>query len=372
MTKSGRHFHIGLAIFLLLCAASFDWLVLGIRGETAAFAGSNSSTPPTQSNSLQTSEGLSRNIRDAFEAIRPSLVTIRGASRTRFSPLLPPLLPKLSDDCRPLNDSIFAPTMLRSSDRGNGGTGVIVSEDGLIWTSSDVVRDSDSVIVTLQADKTHEGKVVLRDSGSGLAIVKIDAGKLPAAVFGKSAEPNLADWTIAVALNDRHEPILSAGLISSFSSQKDDSEAKVRMIRCGFPLSDDFTGCAFVNLRGELIGISTSRPTEFAHASSSCVALNAQSAIELQRKMRERAVTEGEEFDDPTSTADDSDAVRDLTQYRKEESLSKLETISELFSEPRSEWTTATIASSVRNWLASWSDANHSQTHSASKASESR
>jgi hypothetical protein len=301
-------------------------------------------------------------------------VTISSALQAHLSPVFPPLLPEFSDgDYSPFNDSYYSPSVRQANaDPSYGGTGVIVSEDGLIWTSSDVVHGLDSVNVTLQTQISYEGKVLLCDPDSGLAIVKVDADKLPAAHFGSTAKPRLADWAIAVALDDSHEPIFSAGLISSFRRAKRDSQGGTKTIRFAFPISADFTGCAFVNLRGELMGINALSSSSIDIASSSCVALHTQSALELQRNAIERTAATESEFHNPTCAMNDSIDTHDLTEHRKEGMLSKFDTIRELFSVPRSHWTSATIASSIRNWFASWQDAIDPRTHPDPNASEPR
>lgn len=65
-------------------------------------------------------------------------------------------------------------------------------------------------------------------------------------------------------------------------------------------------------------------------------------------------------------------ASREATQKRKEGELSQIETISQLFSVPRSVWTSDSIASSFHNWLDSWQDAYHPRAHPVSSSSESR
>ena len=370
MTKSRHNFHLGLALFLMLCAGSLDYVLLSVRADSAAAAGSNDVPVSLKSNSLYSVEDLSQGVRDAVEMIRPSLVTISTVSKLRE---INDLLPEFSDgDYRPLNDNPNRSSFIRSNaDRSNVATGVILSEDGFIGTSSDAVHNLDSVIVNLQNDASYEGKVVLHEPESNLAIIKVEADKLPAAHLGSTVKPRLADWAIAVALNDQNEPIISAGLISSFGENRG-SQSRMKRIHFAFPVSADFRGCAFVNLSGELIGIHAPNWSRIANASTSCVALDTETVNELQRKTLESNASNNQEPGHQKSTWHDSTAVQHFTQKGKEEALSKIDKIRELFSVPRSEWTSATIASSVQSWLFSWLDANNPPTHPVSNASESR
>lgn len=364
MTRSRHRFQLALALFLMVCALSFDYLSRVARAENAALKRSSVNTTSIKDNSVHLAENFSQGIRDAVERIRPSLVTIRPVSNDSEASVLPPSLPEFSDgDYSPFNN-------LLDARRSDVATGVIVSEDGYIWTSSDVVASLNSVIVTLQ-NTSYEGKVVCQDLESGLAIIKVEAEKLPAARRGDVTDPRLADWAVAVALNEKHEPLISAGLVSSVITEFE-SQRGIKRIRFAFPTSADFAGCAFVDLGGDLIAINALNSSRIAGDSISCTALAAGSANEVHQQAVEDAATKSEELSQQKSIVGDSIATQYSTQERKEGKLSKIDTIGDLFSVPRSQWTSATIASSVRSWLTSRQDGKGPQKSSATNASESR
>lgn len=364
MTRSRHQFQLALTLFLMVCAISFDYLSRIARAENAAIKRSNGNLTSIKDDSVRFAENLSQGIRDAVEMIRPSLVTIRALSKDSEALVLPPLLPEFSDgDYSPFNNHV-------QTQPSEPATGVIVSDDGYIWTSNDVVANLDSVRVTLQNNTSYEGKVVLHDPESGLGVIKVDAVKLPVAHFDSVTKPRLADWAVAVALNDQREPIISAGLISSFATERE-SQRSIERIRFAFPASAEFAGCAFVDLSGHLIGINAPSSSRIASESNSCTALATGSANEIHQKAVESAETKAQ-LTSQKSILDDSNVTQQSTQKRKEGTLSKNDTIGDLFSVPRSQWTSATIASSVRNWLTSRQDGKVPQKHPAANASESR
>ena len=59
------------------------------------------------------------------------------------------------------------------------GSGFIISEDGYILTNNHVVGEADKIVVTLRDGKEHQAKLVGTDPGSDVALIKIDAEKLP-------------------------------------------------------------------------------------------------------------------------------------------------------------------------------------------------
>ena len=69
MTKSRHKFHLGLALFLMLCAGSLDYILLSVRADSGAAAASNDVSVSLKSNSLHSVEGLSQGLRDAHNIV---------------------------------------------------------------------------------------------------------------------------------------------------------------------------------------------------------------------------------------------------------------------------------------------------------------
>jgi S1-C subfamily serine protease len=371
MTKSRHKFHLSTALFLLLCAVSLDYLVLSVRADSTAVAGSNRAALSAKTNSSLSPTDLSECVHDAVDKIRDSLVTIHGGSPGSSRPVLPPLLPEFSDgDFNNFNDLSPLPDIVGTDMNRTGvATGVIVTEDGFVWTSHDVVQGLDSVTVTLQDDTTYAGKVILSDQESGLGIVKIDAQKLPAAKFGETGNLKPADWAVAVALDDCHQPSLAAGMISSLKRPK--SAADIRIIRCAFPIESDFLGCAVINLDGDLIGISSSLAAKRDGSFTACRALDCGSAKELHRKAtQEVTVTSNEETEQAASSVETMSPDKSIQTGK--EVKPKHEGVSRLLSEFGSAWNIGSIPSSFRNWIGIWQNASHPLPYSAPHASESR
>ena len=59
------------------------------------------------------------------------------------------------------------------------GSGVIISEDGLIVTNSHVVREANFILVTTTDDQTFNAEIVGTDPISDLAVIKVDAEACP-------------------------------------------------------------------------------------------------------------------------------------------------------------------------------------------------
>jgi S1-C subfamily serine protease len=73
------------------------------------------------------------------------------------------------------------------------GSGVIVSPDGYLLTNSHVVEGATTVRVTLADRREFTAKIIGTDPQTDVAVIKIDAGKLPVLPLS-GATPKSATW----------------------------------------------------------------------------------------------------------------------------------------------------------------------------------
>lgn len=64
-------------------------------------------------------------------------------------------------------------------ERRAGGSGVIISEDGYIVTNNHVIDGASKLRVTLNDGSSYDAKVIGSDPTTDIALIKIDADKLP-------------------------------------------------------------------------------------------------------------------------------------------------------------------------------------------------
>ena len=355
MTKTRFNFQISMVLFLLLCAVSLDYLMLSVRADSATNPASKNATIPAGKDSVSSPETLSQRIQIAVEKIRPSLVTIDGSASETSHLVLPPRLPEFfSGEFNPLNEQSQMPSVFgNDADRPRIATGLIVSEDGFVWTNSDIVQGLDSVTVTLQDGTSYGGKVILNDQQSGLGIVKIDARNLPVARSG----------------DENREPMITAGLTSTV--MRPNSASGTGRIRCSFHIPADFAGCALINLNGELIGVDTSLPASRPDTFTVYQALDIESANLVHQRATQIPAHKNDGIEH-SATSKSSNGPCESTRKGKEGKRSQIEMFSRLFSVPSSQWNSDSIASSLRHWLGSWQDADRSPPHADQDTSESR
>src|SRR6476661_8250324 len=162
----------------------------------------------------------------------------------------------------------FGPSII--PEQRASGSGVIISEDGYIVTNNHVISNdnggvADEITVTLHDRKTFKAKVIGRDPNSDVAVLKIDANKLPYMVYGNSDNVQLGQWVMAVGYPLTLETTVTAGIISatgrsiginSRQTQKGDTPVE-SFIQTDAAVNQGNSGGALINTNGELIGVNS-------------------------------------------------------------------------------------------------------------------
>lgn len=140
----------------------------------------------------------------------------------------------------------------------NWGTGVILSEDGLILTNTHVLEDCDRATVTLFDDREFEATLVGADTISDIAILKIQADDLPAAEFGESGSLVVGDHVAAIGnpLGETFRSTLTDGIISAISRGISYKGRNMTLLQTNTALNEGNSGGALFNMYGQVIGIT--------------------------------------------------------------------------------------------------------------------
>ena len=152
-----------------------------------------------------------------------------------------------------------------------GGSGFIISKDGLVLTNKHVVLDEEAEYTVLTNDgKKFSAKVLARDSFQDLAIIKIELGAdntvqndFPVVKLGDSSKIEIGQTVIAIgnALGEFRNTV-SVGVVSGLSrtivaSGGGLAETLDDVIQTDAAINPGNSGGPLLNLRGEVIGINT-------------------------------------------------------------------------------------------------------------------
>jgi serine protease Do len=234
----------------------------------AAFVGSSARADDSMATAqaLVHANALSTAFRHAAELATPSVVVVRSEVKPRrargkqpqqranpfegtpFEGMFPEGLPEGFEFNTPEG---------RQPRRAGVGSGVIVSDDGLVITNNHVVEGADEVVVELSDGREFKAVEIKTDPDSDLAVVKLaDAHGLPVAKLGDSDKLSIGDWVIAIGNPFELETTVSAGIISG-KGRELGSIRRAQFLQTDAAINPGNSGGPLVNLAGEVIGINT-------------------------------------------------------------------------------------------------------------------
>ncbi len=147
------------------------------------------------------------------------------------------------------------------------GSGIIISSDGYILTNNHVVEDVDELKVKLIDNSEYKAKVVGTDPSTDIALIKIDAKDLPAAILGDSDNLNIGEWVLAIGNPLDLTSTVTAGIISALHRNirilrgRNNLSSIENFIQTDAAINPGNSGGALVNLRGEVIGVNSAIAT---------------------------------------------------------------------------------------------------------------
>ncbi len=136
------------------------------------------------------------------------------------------------------------------------GSGFILREDGIILTKAHVVDGADEVIVKLTDKREFKAKVLGVDKPTDVAVLKIDAHKLPTLTIGNAASTRVGEWVLAIGSPFGFENSASAGIVSAKSRSLPDDNY-VPFIQTDVAVNPGNSGGPLFNMAGEVIGINS-------------------------------------------------------------------------------------------------------------------
>ncbi len=197
---------------------------------------------------------LSEAFRKAAKVATPSVVTVIAYGQSEASEeTASPLEPMPRDRTDSGRDSLSATGL---------GSGVVITEGGIVVTNHHVVAGAAKVIVRLQDGRELETTDIDSDPDSDIATLRLNpAGvELEAATLGDSSLIEIGDWVLAIGSPFRLEATVSAGIISA----KDRSLNRIRrgrLLQTDAAINPGNSGGALVDLDGHIVGINTAIAT---------------------------------------------------------------------------------------------------------------
>ncbi|MBI5221060.1 MAG: trypsin-like peptidase domain-containing protein [Candidatus Liptonbacteria bacterium] len=150
-----------------------------------------------------------------------------------------------------------------------GGSGFVISADGLIVTNRHVVADTEAAYTVFTNDgKKYDAEVLARDPVQDLAVIKVKASGLPTVELGDSNNLQLGQTAIVIgnALGEYRNTV-SRGVISGLARTVTAAGAGMLetirdVIQTDAAINPGNSGGPLLNLQGQVIGINTAMASD--------------------------------------------------------------------------------------------------------------
>jgi serine protease Do len=136
------------------------------------------------------------------------------------------------------------------------GSGFIISDDGYIMTNNHVVVEADEVIVRMTDRREFTATVVGTDERSDIALIKIDADRLPVVKIGSSENLKVGEWVLAIGSPFGFDHSVTAGIVSA-KGRSLPSENYVPFIQTDVAINPGNSGGPLFDMDGEVVGVNS-------------------------------------------------------------------------------------------------------------------
>lgn len=139
------------------------------------------------------------------------------------------------------------------------GSGVIVDPTGLVVTNNHVIEGADQVKVSLADKREFEAEIVLKDSRTDLAVLRIKAPReqFAALDFSNSDDLLVGDVVLAIGNPFGVGQTVTHGIVSALARTQVGITDYQFFIQTDAAINPGNSGGALVDLTGKLIGINT-------------------------------------------------------------------------------------------------------------------
>ncbi len=166
------------------------------------------------------------------------------------------------------------------------GSGFIIESDGYILTNRHVVDGAESVTVYLSDRREFEAEVIGTDEGTDVALLKINAKRLPAVTIGNSDSSKPGEWVMAIGAPFGFDHTVTSGIISAKNRQIG-REQYVPFIQTDVAINPGNSGGPLINMKGKVIGINSQIWTRSGGYMGISFAIPIELAIDVANQLKQ-------------------------------------------------------------------------------------
>jgi Do/DeqQ family serine protease len=159
----------------------------------------------------------------------------------------------------PFLDQFFGQRMPNRSEKQSSlGSGVILSDDGLVVTNNHVVEGADDIKIALADGREFPCELVLKDESVDLAVLRIKAKEhFPVLGIANSDAVDVGDLVLAIGNPFGVGQTVTSGIVSALARNQVTPGDFGFFIQTDASINPGNSGGALMNMNGELIGINT-------------------------------------------------------------------------------------------------------------------
>jgi serine protease Do len=166
------------------------------------------------------------------------------------------------------------------------GSGFIISADGYILTNAHVIDAADEIDVRLTDKREFKAKVIGADKRTDVALIKIEAGNLPAVRTGDPARLKVGEWVVAIGSPFGFENTVTAGIVSA-KGRSLPQENFVPFIQTDVAINPGNSGGPLFNMKGEVVGVNSQIYSRTGGFMGLSFAIPIDVALDIQNQLRE-------------------------------------------------------------------------------------
>jgi S1-C subfamily serine protease len=285
------------SFFSQLLAGSVGAVIFAAINASSSNNGEQASVPPRiklESTPLSRETKLTTSFAPVIKKVAPSVVNIYSTKTVRVDPRMMPFF----DDPflrrffggDPNDDPQDNRRRPRTREEQSLGSGVIVSEDGYILTNNHVVDGADEIKVVLADDKKEfTAKLIGTDPHTEVAVLKVDARKLPAVTTADSDQLEVGDVVLAIGNPFGIGQTVTTGIVSATGRGGAVGLDYEDFIQTDAAINPGNSGGALVDTAGNLIGVNS---TIFSQSGGS-LGIGFAIPVSLARTVLEQIIKDG-------------------------------------------------------------------------------